>query len=270
VIHRVGVVLIALSVGACSRGDARNRDGVTEASSTAPAGESRRASPPVIAKQTQAYEPVQLGAVGRIHGVVELASDAPPDSTVHPTRDGNVCGQNLSVRTVQGQGKGLGDVVVWLSDIRRGRALPLGRRGELELDHCQLTPRIVTVLAGGTLNLRSSDAMDVRLQIGSQSTGETLETVPFNDYGQIVPVSKPLTDVGQLIVSSDTHPWARAYVNVFDHPYFALTPLAGTFTLDSVPPGRYHLVAWHERYGRVEQEVVVEAGKDASVVMTMK
>jgi Polysaccharide lyase family 4, domain II len=45
----------------------------------------------------------------------------------------------------------------------------------------------------------------------------------------------------------------------------------GAFRLDSVPPGKYHLVAWHERGTKqVEQEVEVRADGETKVVVAMR
>lgn len=51
-------------------------------------------------------------------------------------------------------------------------------------------------------------------------------------------------------VLSDIHPWARAYVWVFDHPYFAITKTDGTFTIPRVPADmEVQVMAWHESQG---------------------
>jgi hypothetical protein len=36
-----------------------------------------------------------------------------------------------------------------------------------------------------------------------------------------------------------------------------------TYKIDNVPPGKYTIEAWHEKYGTKTQEVTVEAGKPA-------
>jgi len=46
------------------------------------------------------------------------------------------------------------------------------------------------------------------------------------------------------------HPWAKAYVWVFDHPYFAITKEDGTFRIPRVPTGvNVQVMAWHEDRG---------------------
>jgi hypothetical protein len=48
-------------------------------------------------------------------------------------------------------------------------------------------------------------------------------------------------------IKCDVHPWMKAYVSVFDHPYFAVTDDTGRYQIDNVPLGKYEVVAWHER-----------------------
>ena len=55
----------------------------------------------------------------------------------------------------------------------------------------------------------------------------------------------------------DVHPWMTAYVGVFENPWFAVTSETGAFEITGVPGGSYKLVSWHERYGRLEQDVTV-------------
>jgi len=51
------------------------------------------------------------------------------------------------------------------------------------------------------------------------------------------------------------HPWMKAYLGVFEHPYFALSGADGRFTLKDLPPGEYTIEAWHERFGTRSQKV---------------
>jgi hypothetical protein len=53
------------------------------------------------------------------------------------------------------------------------------------------------------------------------------------------------------------HPWMKAYLGVFEHPYFALSGADGRFTLKDLPPGEYTIKAWHERFGTRSQKVAL-------------
>jgi hypothetical protein len=56
---------------------------------------------------------------------------------------------------------------------------------------------------------------------------------------------------------------------VLDHPYFATSGTAGDFSIDGIPPGTYHLRAWHPVLGLVDQTVTVTAGGSANVSMKL-
>jgi hypothetical protein len=71
-----------------------------------------------------------------------------------------------------------------------------------------------------------------------------------------------------LHVKCDVHRWMNEYIGVVDHPYFAVSDRSGAFTIQGVPPGEHTLVAWHEKYGPLRQQVGVEAGATAAVELT--
>jgi len=205
-----------------------------------------------------------------VRGSVELAGDPPPDSVARPTSDQDVCGDSLVVQSVEHDGTHLAGVVVWLEGVRAGKRIPLERRFDLSIEGCQMTPRVQAVLAGGTLDLHNSDALVHRARLVRQGTRAPVATATYSDEGQVVPISSALKKAGLLEVRCDVHPWARAWIAVFDHPYFRTTERDGAFTIDSVPPGTYNLVAWHPRLGVVRQRVTVAAGQEAAASVTMK
>ena len=41
----------------------------------------------------------------------------------------------------------------------------------------------------------------------------------------------------------------KSYVQVFDHPFFAITDAKGQFTIKDIPPGEYEVIAWQEKFG---------------------
>jgi hypothetical protein len=215
------------------------------------------------------YRAIDVVRGGSIRGTVTLAGTVPADTIVRPTSDQRICGASLVSRTIERQGSGLGGVIVWLADIRTGKRIPLERRYELLNERCQLEPRVQGVLVGGTLNVRSGDPVLHRTRFAHAATDSLIRLVTENDHGQVVPVEDVLRAPGLLAVTCDTHPWTRAWIAVFDHPYFAVTPPNGTFTIDSIPPGRYRLATWHERIGTRERFVEVKEGEAAEVTVRM-
>ena len=51
-----------------------------------------------------------------------------------------------------------------------------------------------------------------------------------------------------IYIKCDVHPWMKAYVSIFDHPYFAVTDDSGHYKIDNIPPGTYEVIAWQEKF----------------------
>jgi hypothetical protein len=64
------------------------------------------------------------------------------------------------------------------------------------------------------------------------------------------PIEEKFTRAETLIpVKCNQHPWMKAHIGVLGHPYFAVTDKDGKYTIKDVPPGKYTLTAWHEKFG---------------------
>jgi len=53
------------------------------------------------------------------------------------------------------------------------------------------------------------------------------------------------------------HPWEKAYISVFTHPFFAVTARDGSYEISGIPPGQYTIAAWHERFGEQTAEISI-------------
>jgi len=66
-------------------------------------------------------------------------------------------------------------------------------------------------------------------------------------------------------VACNIHPWMRAFLFVFAHPYFDVTTKSGAFDLKNLPPGTYTIEAWHERFGTLDQTVTLGPKESKSI-----
>lgn len=71
-------------------------------------------------------------------------------------------------------------------------------------------------------------------------------------------------------VRCDVHPWMKAYVGIFEHPWFAVTGKDGRFEIKNVPPGQYTLTAWQETYGTLHMKVTAANGEVSSARFTFR
>lgn len=242
---------VALSLSACSRGD-------EPAYAKSSNGGAPRIS--VIGVPSEPYRPVVVTNGARLSGVVQFTGAPRADSVVTTGRDPRVCDATMRIPALVVQDSALADVVVWLADIRTGRPLPVSKRFELVSHKCSFTPHVQAVATGGTLNVRNDDALIYRNHAIDSRTGDTVTELPFTDAGQVIPLDRQLKAPILLEVKSSSHPWMRAWIAAFDHPYFAVTGKGGAFSMNDVPPGSYTLKAWHPALGVTTHPVTIGAG----------
>src|SRR5262245_20720711 len=142
--------------------------------------------------------------------------------------------------------------VVWLEGVAPTKTEP--RSAAIRQDGLEFRPRAVAVTVGSKVDFPNEDDLfhnvfhfgkGIRIELGSYPKGES-KSVTFEKKG--------LVDM-----RCDVHKHMRAYVHVFDHPYFAVAAADGSYSIQNVPPGKYTLVAWKEFFDPVRQEVEVKA-----------
>jgi uncharacterized protein (DUF2141 family) len=65
-------------------------------------------------------------------------------------------------------------------------------------------------------------------------------------------------------IKCDVHSWMKAYVSVFDHPYFSVTDDSGYYQIDNIPPGDYEVIAWQEKFKDKTLNATVTVSDSAS------
>jgi hypothetical protein len=186
------------------------------------------------------------------------------------SKDQKLCGTHATGR-ITATADGLADVVVWVSDVKSGKALPIDKRVELDSEDCLLDPRVQAAIVGSTVNVFNDDRIIHRLVFTRAGTKDTLSVMPFFNDGQIVASEKLAKKAGIVSVTCSMHPWTHAYIAVFDHPYYAVTEKSGKYSIDSLPPGSYKLMVWHEGMSTpIEKKFTVAAGGTETVDVPIK
>lgn len=120
---------------------------------------------------------------------------------------------------------------------------------EIDQKGCLFVPRVAAAQTDQPVRFLNSDSLahNVRGDSFNFSLG-------LRGASRTVEVDTPSAIVE---LKCDIHPWMRAWLGVFDHPYFAVTGPDGAFKLEEVPPGDYVVEAWHERFGTQTTKVTL-------------
>jgi hypothetical protein len=159
-------------------------------------------------------------------------------------------------------GRQLKNVVVRVTSGVSGRYEPPAESAVLDQSACMYRPRVSGAMVGQNLLIKNSDQTLHNVH-GYKGPSTLFNPAQVPNLG---PITKKLTDADQILkFKCDVHPWMTAYVLVSTHPFFAVTGEDGKFRIGDLPPGKYTLEAWHERYGTKTSELTVAADKPAEV-----
>jgi plastocyanin len=185
---------------------------------------------------------------GTISGKVSLKGKIPACDRMEISQDGKVCGRlKSSPRLCVWKDGGVGETIVYIEGVSKGKSFPSDDVYQLEQHHCEYNPHLLIVPAGKCLQIVNND--QVLHNVHAYQTAEESKTV-FNIAQPIKGVkskTRALMDPGLIRVSCDAgHPWMSAHVMVAEHPYYTITDKNGNYSLCDVPPGEYTIRLWHE------------------------
>lgn len=160
------------------------------------------------------------------------------------------------------------DVVVYVEEAP-GEFPPPKEHLVMDQKNLVFVPHVLPVLRGTTVDFLNSD--EVRHNVFSPDNEKyNLGTWPqgkVRSYTYDKCGSDKLCSYTQLC---NVHPEMEAFVVVLQNPYFAVTGDDGSFKIEKVPPGKYTVVVWSEKYSTQKVEVEVEAGKASQLTFELK
>ena len=138
----------------------------------------------------------------------------------------------------------------------------------LILHGCRFKPHVLGVQAKQELRIYNGDDVAHSTKLLSKVNRVETITQPEKDLedGQAV----TLRPEPPFPVVSTVFPWMKAYIAVFNHPFYSVTGGTGMYELRGLPPGEYRIEAWHETFGTQTQDVTVTKGETKTVDFTFE
>lgn len=211
-------------------------------------------------------------APAAVSGVVKLDGPAPAVKPISMTKDPECMkmhpGGANTEETITGPDGTLGNVIVYVSEGLGDRTFdPPANPVVIEQKGCTYHPHVLTMQANQKIQIVNSDP-----------TSHNIHPVPLNnrEWNKSQPSGQPPLEATfareeiAIPVKCNEHPWMRAYIAVFKHPFFMVTSKDGKFELKNLPPGQYTISAWHEKFGTVEQKVAVGPKETKTVDFVFK
>jgi hypothetical protein len=210
-------------------------------------------------------QPADVRGNGVVRGFVKFEGTPPVMNEIanRPCHDGAT--PLVEEFVVVGDDGGLANVFVSIEGVPAidGSSLPPAL---LDQVNCRYVPHALGVCVGQPVRIRSSDPTMHNVHY----TPDRNESRNFGMTRAGDEKTVTFTAAELVRVKCDVHPWMNATIGVFDHPFFAVTREDGRYEIANLPAGRYKLVAWHERYGKLEQQVEVNDAAPIEAHLTYK
>lgn len=200
----------------------------------------------------------------------------PKRMPIKATKDANVANMDNDFYTedwvVNPSDYGIKNVVVWLAPEPTANELPLLESRKLKqfpsfkphdiypalanppdatvtlgITCCRFIPHVVVARAGQEFEIRNLSPVPHNGKWISRDNGEFNPLIPPS--GQFKLEKALAAERFPIEVACAIHPWMRAFVRVFDHPYFAATDASGNFEIKFAPKGDLRIFIWQEDAG---------------------
>jgi plastocyanin len=194
-------------------------------------------------------------ATGRVTGSVKLtlATTAPSTAAAYERR---------SVGPRPKPQPELRNVVIYFAGLPASKLTPT--TASIAQKDEQFVPHVVAITTGSSVAFPNDDPFFHN--VFSLSRGATFN---LGRYPSGQSRSQVFRRPGIVKVFCEIHSHMSAVVRVFDHEWFTIPTVDGSFAIDDVPSGEHTLVAWHERIGERRDQVTIRPGAATTINFTL-
>lgn len=135
----------------------------------------------------------------------------------------------------------------------------------LDQKGCMYTPRVLAMMVNQPFEVHNEDQTIHNVHPMPRENKSWNRSEPVGDPPIQTTFTKPELAIP---IACNIHPWMRAFLFVFAHPYFDITSPSGEFALKNLPPGTYTIEAWQERFGTQDQTVTIGPQETKAIEFT--
>lgn len=208
--------------------------------------------------------PVDNGA--SLVGFVTFKGKVPGPEAIEITKDNQICGAGH--RKIQwvalAEGKGLQNVAVYIPGIKKGKPFTHPEGGyEMDQRECRFIPNFTAVPRGQTLRVLNGDSLlhNIHTYEIIGRARRTMFNVGQPEKGFAFSRTLVTFKGNAMKVECDIHNFMHAWVFIPRNPYFSVVDEKAGYKIETIPPGKHTVVAWHPTLGEKEAEVTLEPGQ---------
>lgn len=207
-------------------------------------------------------------APGSVEGTITYTGTPPKMKPIDMAKEPSCAKQHAKPAYTEAVGVGPGntleDVVVYVSAGDKGG--PASQPVMYDQKGCLYIPHVAVMEVNQPLEIYNHDQT-------SHNIHPMAKVNPEWNKSQL-PGSPPLKETYKkaefIPVKCNVHPWMHGYFVVLGTSHHSVSDDNGKFSLKGLPPGKYTLTAWQERFGTQTQDVTVSSGGTAKVNFTFK
>ena len=232
-------------------------------------GDSTQSTPTAAPAEAKSAAPAAAGSAA-VSGKIAFEGTVPPAEKVRLNADPKCAAMHkdgLERWQFHVKDGALADVLVYVKSAVKGPFPLPAEPAVLDQKGCDYTPHMLAMRAGQPLKIRNSDDTLHNIHPRPQANPEFNIGQPRKDMESTRQFDK--SEV-MIPVGCDVHPWMRAFISVFDHPFYAVSKEDGTFEIKGLPAGEYEIEAFHGKLKGQAQKVTVKDGESATLNFTFK
>lgn len=215
-----------------------------------------------------AYEEVTVASGGTFSGRVMLKGAPPPPRIFHlifspnPKFCGTVSdgkGNRLLKEFWVAPDGGFQNVVISIVGVEKGK--PFDYMPELAIENCRVAPFVTPVRNNHPIALVNKDSIAHDIQAYTLQNNYTFAMFNKPLTPETIATKEVRLRKGHYIFRTQcgVHDFMQSWGLAVGNPYFAVSKADGTFTISDIPPGTYHVLAWHPYLPMQATEITVAA-----------